>query len=504
MDPRQFFGQRTIQRCFTFFRDATATARRRSFSFLEPVEAIQSIFERHDRGDSAQQSQYSAHDATTQTDEQTRSSLQIVNHGLDGNAATQTEGQLKSPSQIHDMEEHVTAEAILVAPSRSDLEPGQDVAMEDAPIDHPALPVVSSRALRIMNEIRSRRRLMDTLADRSAKAAEGVGIADRCIILLTTQLQDESISIEQRASIEQEMTEAEAARDRQQKHMSSASADLTNEIRNLKSAQSDFLSTMERALSEADLLESVPTNGEATASDKQIYTYPEHGLLEEATSVISDGERERRVILEDLDIATEDIRELQERFDDRGTMYERQFQSYSQAVEAGDTDLTMDDFLKVYFGNMASLTRGLIQAEENYESALARARQMNLLGVDYDQESNFGSLSDGYPPSMEIELAESADVPRVDHWMDDVLLSKDFDLGDEVFERLPGERWDGNVPIVLDLESRGHDLLHLYGEDPDREDWDSKSTHSDSWSAVDTTRNKRRILRAREICGRDR
>lgn len=124
--------------------------------------------------------------------------------------------------------------------------------------------------------------------------------------------------------------------------------------------------------------------------------------------------------------------------------------------------VSRSDFDCTNFGNVAKRTRYPIAAEAALEAAKEHAPALHLLPVNCDQESNFGSeLSNGYTPSLKEEITTRGTDPflSLDGW--DARCS-----GSGVREkcrlRASARRMvDRDVPIVLDLESRG-ERKHLY------------------------------------------
>ncbi|KAL8782997.1 MAG: hypothetical protein Q9213_004954 [Squamulea squamosa] len=174
---------------------------------------------------------------------------------------------------------------------------------------------------------------------------------------------------------------------------------------------------------------------------------------------------------------------LDEAFEHRQENLAEEKAEYLRRVRDGTCGLSQTEFDLLALEDFQRLTANLKQAEEEFEDAFKRAKQLGVLD-DHDayyQQSIFSEWSGGYPMSLEHAMAGCAPTERIRYWQDSIDQSPDG-AGAEPWANpeLEPERWE-------------------------MEDCDIKSVAiSDSWSCVDWTRNRRRINRWREIAGRDR
>jgi hypothetical protein len=116
----------------------------------------------------------------------------------------------------------------------------------------------------------------------------------------------------------------------------------------------------------------------------------------------------------------------QQRFDQRDELREHIKQENMDAALMGieSEDATPDDFDIRMVDFYRTLTRKLIEAEENLRQVLLVATQeglnVELTGIDLMLEEAFVDGDDGYAESLEQELVDCAPVDEVFEWMDGV------------------------------------------------------------------------------------
>ncbi|KAL8766083.1 MAG: hypothetical protein Q9209_007049 [Squamulea sp. 1 TL-2023] len=174
---------------------------------------------------------------------------------------------------------------------------------------------------------------------------------------------------------------------------------------------------------------------------------------------------------------------LDEAFENRQENLAEEKAEYLRRVRNGTCDLTQTEFDLLALEDFQRMTANLKRAEEDFENAFKRAKQLGVLDEQdaYYQQSIFSEWSGGYPMSMEHAMAGCAPTKRIGYWQDSI---------DQSPDGAGTEPW---ANPELEPERR------------EMEDCDIKSVAiSDSWSCVDWTRNRKRIDRWREIAGRDR
>ncbi|KAL8908564.1 MAG: hypothetical protein Q9171_005399 [Xanthocarpia ochracea] len=173
---------------------------------------------------------------------------------------------------------------------------------------------------------------------------------------------------------------------------------------------------------------------------------------------------------------------LDEAFEHRQENLAAEKAEYLRRVQEGTCDLTQTEFDLLALKDFQTMTANLKHAEEAFEDAFRRAKQLGVLDEQdaYYQQSVFSEWSGGYPMSMEHAMVRCAPTKRIDYWQDSVDESQGTGLEPWANPELEPEHWE-------------------------MEDCDIRSVAiSDSWSCVDWTRNRRRIDRWRGIAGRDR
>lgn len=239
---------------------------------------------------------------------------------------------------------------------------------------------------------------------------------------------------------------------------------------NLTHSQNAFQRIFRNALQEIDL--------SALPAVDMEYPGPSVAVEDEQESIAESETDESMISVEslfrhnaarDMDSAVHALQERRAVFENRHNDYDRELEQFLFALSNGTTGCTRSLFDRYAFVDGQELTRALIEAEADHESAMKRAKALGVLENGYDQESNFVSdISDGYYESFEAEMKAAVDKTSIRSWTDKIVCSQ------------PEE-----------LEER-----------QEADDWDAKSIDiSDSISLVDHTRNRKRIDRWRDICG---
>jgi hypothetical protein len=140
----------------------------------------------------------------------------------------------------------------------------------------------------------------------------------------------------------------------------------------------------------------------------------------------------------------------QQRFDQRDNTRELIKQQNMDDALNGATpeDATPEDFDIRMVDFHRTLTRNLIDAEENLRQILLIATQeglnVELKGIDLMLEEAFADGNDGYAESLEQELVDCAPVDEVFEWMDGVL-AEDAIEGEAIDEvREDADEWEAD------------------------------------------------------------
>jgi hypothetical protein len=140
----------------------------------------------------------------------------------------------------------------------------------------------------------------------------------------------------------------------------------------------------------------------------------------------------------------------QQRFDQRDNTREHIKQQNMDDALNGATpeDATPEDFDIRMVDFHRTLTRNLIDAEENLRQILLIATQeglnVELKGIDLMLEEAFADGNDGYAESLEQELVDCAPVDEVFEWMDGVL-AEDAIEGEAIDEvREDADEWEAD------------------------------------------------------------
>ena len=243
---------------------------------------------------------------------------------------------------------------------------------------------------------------------------------------------------------------------------------LEREIRiyksNLESSQSRSIGIIERLLAEAGLLDRFAREGptavepcQGTTSqvatsdhiseshiDGTPYTrdpFTRVPITWTNGSAVSLEEVNRRAIFEDLEQAHSKLTQIQMEFDNRDEDCKTARENYHQDVLEGTCDIPVQEFDLIQLRAIRSLTRDLVDAEAEYEVLVARARGLNLVVDDPDQESNFADREDdGYAESQEAPRLSTSRGELIEAWLDQVEKSQDISYPPS--EPGKGEKWD--------------------------------------------------------------
>lgn len=203
-----------------------------------------------------------------------------------------------------------------------------------------------------------------------------------------------------------------------------------------------------------------------------------------ASTEITIDELYRRTVDEEVRDAYRVYCNAEREFDERHNQYAVQKERFDREVQEGACSMTQTQFDHMDFEVTKELGEDMAAAEEAYEDALARRQRLGPTGSD--QESGFLTDEyDGYPLSWEDNGIASAPVLFIKDWLRDI---PDVENRPDITDHSQA------VGDGLGQEDRG-----------DIEECDIRSAQmSDTWSARDMTRNRRRIDRWNEMTGRNR
>ncbi|MCJ1395161.1 hypothetical protein MMC18_008042 [Xylographa bjoerkii] len=352
------------------------------------------------------------------------------------NAEVDSQGQSNTNEEIDQGVPAVAVDSAVlgVIHSQADQNPGIVAVSTDSTTGLPLL-LLTHRLVFVMNQIRSKGQLVEVLEQNTTKSVQELQARRKTISDLEEELGNDDTSDERRAILRQEIAEAEAALKEHRQEMFRIDDDQERENQALKLMREELVTTLERALSDANLLDPLPERIDATEEAQEAANAEQasRGSQASGNTVVSAGELNRQAengaILDNLEDARIYLLEMEEQFEDRAGMYKRHLDSYTQAVEAGLTSMTMTEFDCNYVQNVSNLTRCLREAEEDYEAALAEARRLKLLPDD-DQRSYLASMpSDGYRTSFEAELVGTAPVDFIEKWRELAVGVQDLNPG---------------------------------------------------------------------------
>lgn len=248
--------------------------------------------------------------------------------------------------------------------------------------------------------------------------------------------------------------------------------DVSIEKRNLHYMQALSQTTFQKLFTDAGLASLPEPDTAANPEDQEAITSRANSVTpsDGTGSVISLEQLHKQYVLENLTQTRTDFVDLQTAFDERKETYETDLQEYNQWVLEGRTTATKSEFDTSCLKDAGAIARALIDAENEYETALTEARALDLLDTTSDQESNFGDgIDDGYSLSFEVEMRAAPDRDFIDRWNDTV------------------------------TENESTELLKCEGMNSDS--WEVQSVAmSDSFSVLNHSRGRRRIDRWQAIC----
>ena len=176
---------------------------------------------------------------------------------------------------------------------------------------------------------------------------------------------------------------------------------------------------------------------------------------------VSQEELQRREAYEAFIEHSQYLELVQEQFDDQAGLYRENLAEYQEMVAAGSTNMSRSEFdrRKVRYGQQ--LTRGLIDAEEEFGEAKERALALGAIGSDYGHEFNWGpDYEESWPENKVVEHNASCDWTFVESWMDTIPDSTSQADNDSVeIDEWNAEEVDVNDSIsILDREDYRQDI----------------------------------------------
>ncbi|MCJ1281843.1 hypothetical protein MMC26_001166 [Xylographa opegraphella] len=391
--------------------------------------------------------------------------------------------------------DHETVEAIQ---SQDEQKAGRVVVVADRTTGLPML-LLTHRLVHIMNLIRSRDGNVEALTKKLTRICREENTTEQSVSQIEEELGNEDVLEEQRTLLEQRKADAASASEERRKKMISVYDEEVSETRDLKHLREQFLSTIERALSEANILDPIQETTDESGVEQQ---QEGHGTkttagpqtLESKNSNSGGGdetEPENRTALDVLDDARQLLDERQEMFDNRGNMYDTDMQEYRQALAAGTTSIKTTVFDQAYFQNVSWLTACLREAEEGYANAFNEAQRLGLVVEPDDSEGSYLASwsSDGYRMSQEAELHATVPAGKIMKWREQASISSNVEPADLGSQQPLLEQSDTNEFDEWEAKSIGT-----------AESWDAQERKR-RLEAIDTDPNpfyRKRIDRWRE------
>ena len=348
--------------------------------------------------------------------------------------------------------------------------PSQIILTSDGTKECLAL-LLTERIVADLNEINEATRRLEIITEKYDKVRREVKVTELNLAHLKANLQAQE-NEEERIQILQEIEDYEHTLLRDTQAKDSLEKEVRTEELNLRYLQARSQMTFHKLLTDAELVS--PPEPDTVANPEEQDGIPSRANSiapsHSTGSVISLEQLNKQYVLETLEQKEKRVVDLQNAFDDRKGTYERELHEYSQWISEGRTKATRTDFDIDLLQNAGNVARLLDDAENEYESALAEARALDLLETTLDQESNFGDdVDDGYSLSFEAEMRAAPDHDLVD-------------------------RWNDTVPETESTEQ-------LEREEMDSDSWGAQSVAmSDSFSVLNHSRGRRRIDRWQAIC----
>ena len=206
---------------------------------------------------------------------------------------------------------------------------------------------------------------------------------------------------------------------------------------NLELSRNHTQWVLETAMREVDLLEQEKPLPAIVLQDREVeYTkgeaeVPEHAMPAHSPAVsvashhedvaVSEEELQRKAAYDKFIDLSQLLHTLQTNFDDQQNNYRRNLAEFHQRAEAGTTQMSRSDFDRwtVQYGQQ--LTRALIDAENAFEQARERARDLGAICSTDDQQSCYGTeYEESWPENKIADFNTSCDWRFVEGWMDNI------------------------------------------------------------------------------------
>ena len=212
----------------------------------------------------------------------------------------------------------------------------------------------------------------------------------------------------------------------------------------------------EKVLSEANMLNLPDLNDDSITI---IQDPTEHDEPSEAISVGSSSSEIRMehtfrlALVEELERKKRRFHFMRDAFDRRDQDLGKEFEEYEQAVQDGTCDLPRTDFDCMGVEMLQARTRDYIDAEIAYKEVKTRARALELLDNEFNQESNLIDYpDDGYCESFDAGMVATVSVDFIESWKAEIINSQDIESLDE--EQLEVDDWEAKTIGFSDSVSR--------------------------------------------------
>jgi len=184
------------------------------------------------------------------------------------------------------------------------------------------------------------------------------------------------------------------------------------------------------------------------SSDMDVSAIP--STPKEEQSFVNENHSEDLDPIEELDLARQLVFELQDKFDHEREFQEQKVVEYRQLQQQGLVNFPESELDLFNIQQRAETTRALIEAEEAFEQARARARSLGLLQNEPDQESGF---IDGTDDGSSVCDDLAADVSGLNPTSVQAWVTRVAEAQDEHWVEPDVDEWDSRSVSMSDSVS---------------------------------------------------
>ena len=320
----------------------------------------------------------------------------------------------------------------------------------------------------LLAEVVGKRKDVESIASTYQEASKAVSLGQGFLDYSGTML-EEATSQEEYDQIKQDVQQRESEVHRNAERKEAMESELQSRKRELEYSRSQAEDVFEQMLLDAQLIQTIQEEPMADISDRSSsLDSPEDPDIESQQLPVIEDEPNMSDPMEEVKLTRQKLSDVQMEFDQQQQIREQQTREYRQAQQEGLAQYPEIELDLYHVQQGRQITRALIEAEEAYDTARAKARGLGLLGNEPDQESNFVERTDD----------------GVTNTCNPAFIAANFN---PTFIQAWAE-------IVSQSQEKGD-------TEPDVEDWDARTvTMSDSMSVIAYHKDRRRIDRWRYIC----